>query len=168
VLVAAPGCSAIHARRYEAKTPVLKIEDFFEGHVVGHGMIQNRSGEVTQRFVVDMNGRFENGKGVMDEVFVFDGGRTQTRQWRFTLTGDHTFLGTADDVTGNARCDQFGNAIHLRYVLQVPVGGKTYDIDMDDWLYAVDDRVLLNRTRMTKFGFSVGSVTATFVKQVSK
>ncbi|HVO32140.1 MAG TPA: DUF3833 domain-containing protein [bacterium] len=162
---ATSGCGGIHTKAYETKKPVLKIQDFFKGHVTGYGLIQNRAGEVTQRFVVEMHGTLDGDTFVMDEDFVFDDGHTQKRQWKIRLTGDHTFTGTAADVTGTAHCEQYGSAIHLKYVLQVPVDKKTYDIDMDDWLYAVDEKTVLNRTRMTKLGFRVGAVTATFLKR---
>lgn len=161
----AAGCGSTHTRAYAAKSPVLKMETFFDGHVIGHGMIQNRSGEVTQRFVVDMRGRFEGDKGTLDEEFVYDDGRKQTRHWKLNRTGEHTFTGTADDVHGVARGEQYGNAIHLLYVLEVPVGDKTWKIDFDDWLFAIDEKVVLNRNKFSKLGVSVGSLTATFVRQ---
>lgn len=158
------GCSVTKAQQYEAKTPVLTIEDFFSGHVTGYGMVQNRSGEVRQRFVVEMHGKWQGEKGTLNEDFVFDDGHTQKRQWNFTRVNDHEFTGTAADVVGVAHCEQFGNAIHMKYVLQIPVDNKVYAINMDDWLYAVDKNVILNRTAMTKYGFNVGSVTSTFLK----
>jgi len=158
------GCSVTKAQVYETKSPTLTIEDFFSGHVTGYGMVQNRAGEVRQRFVVEMHGQWQGNTGILNEDFVFDDGHTQKRQWTFTRINDHEFKGTAADVTGEAHCEQFGNAIHMKYVLQIPVGKKTYNIHMNDWLYAVDKKVVLNRTNMTKFGFTVGSITATFLK----
>lgn len=158
------GCSMTKTQEYAAKTPTLTIEDFFSGHVTGYGMVQNRSGEVRQRFIVQMHGKWDGTKGTLNEDFVFDDGHTQKRQWNFIRVNDHEFTGTAADVIGEAHCEQFGNAIHMKYVLQIPVGKKVYDINMDDWLYAVDQKVVLNRTAMTKYGFNVGSVTSTFLK----
>jgi hypothetical protein len=55
-----------------------------------------------------------------------------------------------------------GNAIHMNYVLDVPLAsGKNIGIRMDDWLYQVSDNSIVNVTSMSKFGFSVGEVVLT-------
>jgi hypothetical protein len=158
------GCSVVKTEQYQDQQPIVTIQDFFSGHVTGYGMVQDRSGKVNQRFVVEMHGKWNGDKGTLNEDFVFADGHIQKREWTFTRVDDHHFTGTAADVVGEAECEQFGNAIHMKYVLQIPVGKKTYAINMDDWLYGMDKKVILNRTSMTKFGFSVGSITATFLK----
>jgi len=47
----------------------------------------------------------------------------------------------------------------------VPVDGTTWHLDMDDWMYLVDEATLLNRTAMSKFGVNVGQVTLAFRKR---
>jgi hypothetical protein len=37
-------------------------------------------------------------------------------------------------------------------------------VSLDDWLYLVDERHLLNRTTLTKFGFRVGELTLVIEK----
>ena len=32
--------------------------------------------------------------------------------------------------------------------------GKTYEVQFDDWMYLMDDAVMLNKAEMSKFGFS--------------
>ena len=58
-----------------------------------------------------------------------------------------------------------GNAFNLRYVLALPVDGRTWNVDMDDWMYAIDERTVLNRTAMSKWGFRVGEVTLSFTRR---
>ena len=48
--------------------------------------------------------------------------------------------------------------------MALPVDGKVYNVDFDDWMYQLDERVMLNRSAMSKFGFRLGEVTLTFVK----
>ena len=52
-----------------------------------------------------------------------------------------------------------------RYVLAFPVDGKVYHVDFDDWMFLMDDKVMLNRSYMSKWGFNLGEVTLTFVKR---
>ena len=58
-----------------------------------------------------------------------------------------------------------GNALHWNYVLALPVDGRSWNMDMDDWMFLIDDRTMLNRTTMRKFGFRVGEVTLSFRRQ---
>lgn len=52
-----------------------------------------------------------------------------------------------------------GNTLHWDYVLNLPVEDKTYKVNFDDWMYLINDDVMLNRSVMTKFGVELGSVT---------
>ena len=36
---------------------------------------------------------------------------------------------------------------------------------MEDWMYLMNDRVMLNRAAMSKYGFHVGDVTLSFDKR---
>ena len=38
-------------------------------------------------------------------------------------------------------------------------------MDLDDWMYLIDDRVMLNRATMTKFGVRLGEITLSFTKR---
>ena len=70
------------------------------------------------------------------------------------------YTGTAADVVGTAQGEAQGSALHWTYVLSLPVDGKVWEMDMDDWMYLVDDKTLLNRTSMSKYGFKVGDVVS--------
>ena len=52
-----------------------------------------------------------------------------------------------------------GNALNWRYTLRLPVDGSIYEVQFDDWMYLVDERVMLNKARMSKFGIFLGEVT---------
>jgi hypothetical protein len=58
-----------------------------------------------------------------------------------------------------------GNALNWRYTLRLPVDGKVHDVEFDDWMFQVDERVVLNKAMMSKFGIRLGEVTLAFRKQ---
>ena len=58
-----------------------------------------------------------------------------------------------------------GNALHWRYVLRLPVGGREWAVDFDDWMFLVDEHTMLNSARMSKYGFGLGEVSLFFRKQ---
>jgi hypothetical protein len=57
-----------------------------------------------------------------------------------------------------------GNALNWRYTLSLPVDGKVYEVQFDDWMYLMDDKVMLNKAVMSKFGIYLGEVTLSFYK----
>jgi hypothetical protein len=66
---------------------------------------------------------------------------------------------------GEAQGQAAGNALNWAYTLRLPVDGKVYEVQFDDWMYLVDERVMLNKARMSKFGIFLGEVTLSFTKK---
>ena len=87
------------------------------------------------------------------------------RVWTITRLDERRYRGTAADVVGEAEGEAFGNALRWRYVMNLEVDGKTWAVDFDDWMYLMDDRVMLNRSVMSKFGVRLGEVTLSFSKR---
>ena len=123
-------------------------------------MFQGRNGEVKKRFYVDIDATHEGDDVIiLDEKFSWADGSKSQRIWRLTEKSNGRWIGTADDVVGEATGDVVGNTLHWDYVLNLPVEDKTYKVNFDDWMYLINDDVMLNRSVMTKFGVELGSVT---------
>jgi hypothetical protein len=71
-------------------------------------------------------------------------------------------------VVGEAIGHVAGNALHWRYKLRLKVDDSTYVVDFDDWMFLMDDKVMLNRARMSKWGIDLGQVTLSFYKPAAK
>lgn len=158
-------CASGGVEQYRAEQPVLDLKQYLNGTLDAWGMFQGRSGEVQKRFKVVIDARWDGDTGVLDERFSWSDGTTSRRVWTLKRQADGTWRGTADDVVGEALGEVAGNALRWRYVLALPVDGKTYHVDFDDWMYLMDDKVMLNRSVMSKWGFRLGEVTLTFVKR---
>lgn len=148
---------------YHDSLPLLRPSQFFRGNLEAHGMIQNRSGQVIRRFHARLIGQWQENKGELNEVFSFDDGETQTRQWLLVENGQ-SLTGTAEDVSGEAVGCFSGAALHWRYTLVINIKGKDVRISLDDRMYLIDDHCLINRTVMRKFGLKVGEVTISIRK----
>ena len=159
------GCSSVNIDDYRAETPVLELRDYFDGTLDAWGMFQDRSGKVVKRFHVVIEASWQGEVGTLDERFTYSDGSTQRRVWTLTRLGEGRYTGRADDVVGVASGEAAGNALRWRYVLALPVDGKVYNVDFDDWMFLMDDKVMLNRSLMSKFGFRLGEVTLSFVKR---
>lgn len=152
------GCASVDVSHYAAEKPVFDLARFFDGRIDGWGILQDRSGKVVKRFTVRIDARWDGDRGTLDEHFVFSDGTTQNRVWQLVKDGNR-YTGAAGDVIGTGIGEQQGNAFNFRYVLRVPVDGRTFDMDMDDWMYLIDETTVLNRTSMSKFGVRVGEIT---------
>jgi len=159
------GCAAPTPVDYAAEKPLLDLKTYFNGELVAHGLFTDRSGKVQRRFTVALTGRWNGNEGTLDERFTYSDGHTERRVWRLTDEGGGRYTGRADDVLGDAVGIAAGNALNWRYTLKLPVDGSVYEVQFDDWMYQMDDRVLLNRATMSKFGFRLGEVTLSFYRK---
>lgn len=159
------GCAGTTVNAYKDEKPRLDLAEYFNGDIDAWGIFQDRSGKVVKRFNVAIKGTWTGETGVLDEQFTYSDGTTSRRVWRITRVAPDTYIGTADDVVGEAQGEASGNALRWRYVLALDVDGKTYNVNFDDWMYLMDERTMLNRSVMSKFGFRLGEVTLAFRKR---
>jgi len=163
--LAIAGCASVAPQDYAAEKPALDLKEYFNGRVDAWGMVQDRSGRVIKRMTVEMDCRWEGDTGTLDERFTYADGTTERRVWTIRKDGNR-YTGTAADVVGEARGEAAGNALRWNYVLEAKrEDGSTIRLDMDDWMWLVDDRTLVNRTTFSKFGIAFGEVTIFFRKR---
>ncbi len=162
-MIMASGCATLTPQDYASEKPKLDLATYFNGKVEGWGMVQDRSGKVLRRMVVVLECTWNGNEGVLDESFQWSDGKTEKRVWKIRKDGDR-YIGTAGDVVGEARGEAAGNALRWNYVLALPVGDSVYNVDMDDWMWMIDDKTLANRTTMSKFGVRVAEISIFFRK----
>lgn len=159
------GCASHNIAQYANEQPTLDLQQYFNGTLDAYGVFTDRSGAVVKRFTVLMQCTWTGDQGVLDEQFTYSDGTKQTRIWRLTKTGNGRFVGRADDVVGEAQGESRGNAFHWTYTLRLPVDKSVYDVQFDDWMYLMTDKVMLNKATMSKFGVRLGEVTLSFTKR---
>jgi hypothetical protein len=158
------GCANVEVDAYRNELPALDLARYFNGTIDGYGIFRDRSGRVVKRFYVRIDARWNGNTGTLDEHFEYSDGSKQQRVWTISKDDDR-YAGRAADVVGEAQGQAAGNTLHWRYVLALPVDGKVYDVDLDDWMYLMDDKVMLNRSSMSKLGFHLGDLTLSFTKR---
>jgi hypothetical protein len=158
-------CTSIKPQDYANNQPKLNIKEYLNGKIKAWGILEDRSGKITRRFTVDMIGTWNGNKGVLEEQFIFDDGEKSSRIWHIELLDDNNFTATAADVVGVAKGQQYGNAIRMSYVLDLEVSkGKRYNVTLDDWMYLLDEKTLINKSSIKKFGITFGKLTIFFKK----
>lgn len=153
------GCSSVNIETYQENSPELDVEKFFNGTLQASGIVKNRKGKVIRHFNAAIEAAWSDGVGTLDEKFEFSDGEIQTRIWTLTRKSSKTYIAQANDVIGKSTLRTAGNALFLKYVLQVPYKNKIINLKVDDRMYLVNESTLLNESIMTKFGFEVASIT---------
>lgn len=159
------GCSSFNIDQYQNEKPLLKLDEYLNGDLVAHGVFLDRSGNVKRRFTVDLKGTWKGNTGTLEEDFKYSDGSTSRRVWTIVKKSDRDYVGTADDVIGEAKGTAAGNALFWEYYLNLEVDGSTYKVKFDDWMYLMDDKVMLNKSKMSKFGIYLGEVVLSFYKK---
>jgi len=162
------GCSSTQVSDYRDNNPVFEPV-WFDGDMTAHGIVKNRSGKVIRRFNVTMNGSWQQSEdglniGTLVEDFVFDDGGRQQRIWTFEQLSDKQYLASANDVEKPRLLKYAGNSLFLNYRLQVALKSRSIILNVEDRMYLINDRVLLNESVLTKWGFRVGDIQLVMLK----
>jgi hypothetical protein len=164
IVVLIAGCGSHRLADYANTKPKFDLKAYFDRPVLAHGVITDRSGKVTRTMVVNIKSTWNGNVGTLDEDFVYSDGKTEKRVWTIRKDGDR-YTGTAADVVGEAQGEAVGHAFNWKYVLAFKTDdGKIYNIDLDDWMWQVDEKVVINRAEFSKFGFKLGEIIITFTK----
>lgn len=150
---------------YKDVEPKLDLQTYFTGQIKAWGLVQDYRGRVTRRFDVDMVGSWDGDTGTLHETFKYYDGEDQMRVWTIKRTAENRYEGRADDILDKATGESSGNAIRWGYKMDLEVDGKTYRISFDDWMFLMNDGVLVNRSYLKKFGLTVGELTLFMQKQ---
>lgn len=150
---------------YVGERPVFDLRQYFNGRIMAYGTVQDRGGKVTRRMEVVLNCSWVGDVGTLDEDFTYSDGTKEKRVWTLRKWPDGRYTGTAADVVGEAQGQARGNSFYWTYVLRLPVaGGSVYDVRLDDWMYMLNEKVVLNKAELSYFGFKMADITITFVK----
>lgn len=150
---------------YKETAPLADIRDYFNGPIKAWGIVQDWRGRVIKRFDVEMVGEWHGDTGTLKEKFVYYDGDTQERVWTIRKLADGNYEGTASDILDKATGRSEGSATRWNYVMDLPVGDSTYRIRFDDWMWLMNDGVMINRSYLKKFGVTVSELTIFMQKQ---
>ncbi len=160
--LALTGCAGPRLEDHAGQRPEFDFRRYFDGPVTAHGLVSDRAGKVLRRFVVLMQCSWVGDTGTLDEAFEYDDGERQRRVWTVRRLPDGRYAGTAADVVGEALGGSAGPAFRWQYTLLLPVRGSVYEVQFDDWMHQIDQRSVINRAVMSKFGVRLGEVTLAF------
>jgi hypothetical protein len=150
---------------YQDKSPKISIKDYFNGPIKAWGIVQDWRGRVVRQFDVKMLGTWDGDTGTLKEQFFYYDGQTQERIWTIKKLDNGTYEGTASDIIEKALGKEKGNAAHWSYTMDLEVDKKAFRIKFDDWMWGMNDGVLINRSYLKKFGITVAELTIFMKKE---
>ena len=160
------GCASMKIEDFSNTKPEFIPQEYFNGKLRAYGIVKDRSGKIIRSFKGDMIGSWDkNGVGTLDEFFVYDDGEEMKRVWTLKPTSDKKFIATANDIVGESSMIANGNTVMIDYVMRTPYKSSTIDLSVQDWLHLQDEKVIINHSKMKKFGFVVGELVITIIKE---
>jgi hypothetical protein len=142
--------------------PRLNLEEFFDGKLIAYGQFQDRFGEVRRRFTVKVDGTWDGETLRLVEDFVYNDGVTEQRVWVLRKTGADSWTGTAPGVIGAARGEERGDTFNWTYAIDLPEASGGFRADFDDWMWRFDEKHVMNRAYVSRFGVDLGEVIIFF------
>ena len=169
MLLITAGCSDNSLSEMKDNKPMLTLEKFFAGQTVAYGIFEDRFGKLRRQFRVNITGKVDGDKLILDEDFLYDDGERANRIWTITNLGKDAegriqYRGEADDIVGVASGAVSGNALNWSYIIDLETSGSTLRVRFNDWIYQQDEHVAINRAYVKKFGIEIGSVTLVFLR----
>jgi hypothetical protein len=96
------------------------------------------------------------------EDFVFDDGEKDRKTWRFTKTGENTYVGTREDVIGETTLTVKGKRATFAYNVYLDSKNQANKVRFHDTLVLQDDGSVLNTAIVWKWGLPVAKVVVDF------
>ena len=146
---------------YEDENPAFDIRQHLNGPILCEGVIYGPLGRVSSRFVAEFQAQWEGDSGIMKEVFTYDDGSVQNREWHLTIREDGQICAKAPDVVGEGTGRQSGSSVLLRYKIRLPENSGGHVLDTVDWMYLTPNGTIMNRSQFRKFGIKVAELVAT-------
>src|SRR5690606_35010551 len=95
----------------------------------------------------------------LSEKLTYDDGERLERIYFIKNQGNNKYdLTASSGLVASASIQAAGNALRWGYVLRQKIGESYWDLSFDDWMFRLNEDVVLNRAYASKFGFRVGEV----------
>lgn len=149
----------------EAAPDAFVLEEDLLGRTVARGEFRAVTGSV-RGFTATLNGSWDGRTMTLVEDFVFDDGERDRKTWVLERVGPGRYVGTREDVVGQAVGFQDGNAFRLEYDVRLPSdNGRGRVVRFRDVIVNTSEGRILNRATVGWFGLRVARVELTMERE---
>jgi hypothetical protein len=144
----------------------MDLKKFFDGNLEGFAIKQDASGKIASTFTVKINGKWEEGKGVIQFNYFYNDGTKDSRTWLITTNSDNSFDAVGHDVTTPAKGKQIGNAAQSIYSLMVGPKTDKEEMSFEDKMYLVDEKsvIMISNFKSKKSAKGAGKIILSIKK----
>jgi len=158
------GCATRPAVPAETSGRFVLEEDLL-GRTVARGEFRTITG-VRRGFTAHLNGTLSGDEFTLVEDFVYDDGERDRKTWRLTRVGGGRYVGTREDVVGEAIGVQDGDVFRLEYDVVLPSeNGRGRQVRFRDVMAETADGVVINHATVGLWGLRVGRVELTIRRE---
>lgn len=155
-------CDSAEPSAFAGEAPALACDRFFEGHLESWGVFENRSGAPTGVVTTRIDGRRDGDTVTLAQTLAYPDGHRQDRAFAIRRLDDHHYAATSAEIVGIGLAEGYGNTCRWQYELRLEPGAALGTVWLEQWMYLQPDQTLINRTRISKLGVTLASVTESF------
>ena len=146
------------------KFPQFKLEVFFSGKVEAFGhMILFFPKKRVDNIKATFDGNFRNSDLHLKEEY-FDGNLKIKRIWIFKKTANNDYIGYEKNVKGSIKVHSRDNILEMSYKFNTHYKCFNFLVNIRDYMYLIDDKTLINKSVISKFGFTIGETILIYKK----
>lgn len=162
---ASAGCATRPPTPADAAQTDFIIEQDLVGRSVARGEFRSITG-VRRGFTAYLNGSWDGRTLTLVEDFEFDDGERDRKTWRLERIAPGRYVGSREDVVGQAVGYQDGPAFRLEYDLLLPSdNGRGRKVRFRDIMVETVDGAVRNEATVGWRGLRVGSVSLLIQRQ---
>lgn len=164
-LVVLAACATRPPLPRETAPDAFVLEEDLLGRTTARGEFRAITGAV-RGFTATLNGTWDGRTMTLVEDFVFDDGERDRKTWVLERVGPGRYVGTREDVIGQAQGFQDGNAFRLEYNIRLPSeNGRGRVVRFRDVIVNTPDGRVLNRATVGWYGLRVARVELTMERE---
>ncbi len=154
-----------HVSQFNGTSPAFDPVAFWTGHIQSWGVVEDRGGAPSETIQTNCIGEPEGPAGLhLRQTLTESDGTVRHRDWHLRRTAPAAYSATANDMVGTAQGTAAGRAFHWDWTWASDPGNNLKNVIMHQWMYLMPDGTMLNRTTITKLGFTVAQVTERFAR----
>jgi hypothetical protein len=146
----------------------IVLERDFQGRSYAKGVFTNRLTGAARGLTVVLDGRVRGDTLTLREAFTYSDGESDVKTWVFRRTGPGSYVGTREDVVGEATIRSEGSGVRLSYDVDLPTGSGPVRVHFEDVIERDARGLIVNRAIVSKLGVPIGDVDLVFARRPLK
>lgn len=166
VCIFATSCASLKPAAFNNNEAKLDPVAFFGGNTSSYGVVESRAGKPSTGITTHTKGTVKDGIVYIEQDLLPENGKPNHRSWQLKQLDAHHVEATANDISGKATGELYGNYFTWTFRLKLQNRGLVKHVRMSQYMYLMPDgKTLMIRSVIRKFGFIVTEISEVFKKE---